>query len=116
MDGRASPGRLVFDLADALLGAGASFIEDFGKEHRFGGLVAAFLAVRDGEADGENSRGGGKVSKAKAGAVATSPTIASAPRKRVASAAVDNLSPPIDRASGPYHVRPVILAQLHNHN
>ena len=47
MDGRAPPGHLVFDFADALLRAGASFVEDFGKEHRFGdGILAGQMPRR----------------------------------------------------------------------
>jgi general stress protein YciG len=64
MDGRASPGRLVLDLAGALLGAGASFVSDLGKEHRLGGCI---LEVRDSEADGENSRGGGQSQQSQGG-------------------------------------------------
>ena len=43
----------AFDFADALLGAGASFVEDFGEESRFGGGI---LAVRDGGADAAPAR------------------------------------------------------------
>src|SRR3982074_572309 len=38
----------ALDLADALFGAGASFVEDLGEEPRFGG---AFLALGDGGAE-----------------------------------------------------------------
>src|SRR5437868_6158481 len=43
----------ALDLADALLGAGASFVEDFGKE---GGLGGGILAVRNGGADAAPAR------------------------------------------------------------
>jgi len=43
----------AFDFADALLGASASFVEDFGEERRFGGGI---LAVRDSGADAASAR------------------------------------------------------------
>ena len=43
----------TFDFADALLGASASFVEDFGEERRFGGGI---LAVRDSGADAAPAR------------------------------------------------------------
>src|SRR4030081_186791 len=43
----------ALDLADALFGAGASFVEYLGEERRFGGGI---LAVRDGGADAAPAR------------------------------------------------------------